>query len=51
MTYERFEDLPVWRDAILLAEGCEDFLLAAKERIPPNHPARAAFERKHGPLA
>ncbi len=33
MTYERFEDLPVWRDAIELAEGCEDFLLAAKDRI------------------
>lgn len=33
MTYQRFEDLPVWREAIRLAEGCEDFLLAAKERI------------------
>ena len=33
MTYERFEDLPVWQEAIRLAEGCEDFLLAAKERI------------------
>ena len=33
MTYQRFEDLPVWRDAIRLAEGCEDFLTAAKERI------------------
>jgi four helix bundle protein len=33
MTYERFEDLPVWQDAISLAEGCEDFLLAAKDRI------------------
>lgn len=32
-TYERFEDLPVWQTAIKLAEGCEDFLLAAKERI------------------
>ena len=33
MTYQRFEDLPVWQDAIRLAEGCEDFLTAAKERI------------------
>lgn len=33
MTYQRFEDLPVWQDAIRLAEGCEDFLTAAKDRI------------------
>lgn len=33
MTYERFEDLPVWQQAIRLAEGCEDFLIAAKDRI------------------
>jgi len=33
MTYERFEDLPVWNAAIELAEGCEDFLSAAKNRI------------------
>jgi four helix bundle protein len=33
MTYQRFEDLPVWQDAIRLAEGCEDFLTAAKEQI------------------
>ena len=33
MTYERFEDLPVWRESIRLAEGCEDFLIAAKDRI------------------
>lgn len=33
MTYERFEDLPVWQDAIRLAECCEDFLIAAKEKI------------------
>lgn len=33
MTYQRFEDLPVWRDAIRLAEGCEDFLNAARNRI------------------
>jgi four helix bundle protein len=32
-TYERFEDLPVWQDAIKLAEGCEDFILAAKDKI------------------
>ena len=32
-TYERFEDLPVWQDAIRLAEGCEDFILATKDRI------------------
>lgn len=33
MTYQRFEDLPVWNSAIVLAEGCEDFILAAKDRI------------------
>jgi len=33
MTYDRFEALPVWQDAIRLAEGCEDFLLEAKDRI------------------
>ncbi len=33
MTYERFEDLPVWQEAIELAEGCDDFLLAAKDNI------------------
>ena len=33
MTYQRFEDVPVWQDAIRLAEGCEDFLLAAKNKI------------------
>jgi len=32
-TYKRFEDVPVWQDAIRLAEGCEDFILAAKDRI------------------
>ena len=32
-TYQRFEDLPVWRDAIVLAERCEDFIDAAKDRI------------------
>ncbi|HEY8991464.1 MAG TPA: four helix bundle protein [Luteolibacter sp.] len=33
MTYQRFEELPVWNDAIRLAEGCEDFLVDARERI------------------
>lgn len=33
MKYDRFEDLPVWQEAIRLAEGCEDFLIAAKDRI------------------
>jgi four helix bundle protein len=33
MTYARFEDLPVWQDAIRLAERCEDFLIAAKDKI------------------
>lgn len=32
-TYQRFEDLPVWQEAVRLAEGCEDFIEAAKERI------------------
>jgi hypothetical protein len=29
-TYQRFEDLPVWQEAITLAEGCEDFLELAE---------------------
>ncbi|MBJ7259317.1 MAG: four helix bundle protein [Chthoniobacterales bacterium] len=33
MTYQRFEDLPVWNAAIALAEGCEDFIFEAKDRI------------------
>lgn len=33
LTYGRFEDLPVWQEAIRLAEGCEDFFLTAKDRI------------------
>ena len=33
MTYQRFEDLPVWQGAIRLADRCEDFLLAAKAQI------------------
>ena len=32
-TYQRFEDLPVWQEAIVLAERCEDFLVAAKNLI------------------
>ena len=32
-TYARFEDLTVWQDAIRLAENCEEFILAAKDRI------------------
>lgn len=32
-TYSRFEDLPVWQEAIRLAEGCEDFIEAAKNNI------------------
>ncbi len=32
-TYQRFEDLPVWQEAIRLAEGCEEFIEAAKDRI------------------
>lgn len=33
MTYQRFEDLPVWNAAIALAEGCEDFITSAKEHL------------------
>jgi four helix bundle protein len=32
-TYQRFEDLPVWQQAISLAEACEDFIALAKDRI------------------
>lgn len=32
-TYQRFEDLPVWQEAVRLAEGCEDFIEMAKDRI------------------
>lgn len=32
-TYQRFEDLPVWQQAMELAEGCEDLLLATKNQI------------------
>lgn len=33
MTYRSFEDLPVWQEAIRLAELCEDFLDEAGEHI------------------
>jgi four helix bundle protein len=33
MTYERFEDLPVWQAAVELAEMCEDLLDGAGEVI------------------
>jgi four helix bundle protein len=32
-TYHRFEELPVWQDAIILAERCEDFIEDAKDRL------------------
>lgn len=32
-TYQRFEDLPVWQEAIRLAEGCEDFIELAEKHI------------------
>lgn len=32
-TYQRFEDLPVWQEAIVLAERCEDFIETAKDLI------------------
>jgi four helix bundle protein len=32
-TYQRSEDLPVWQEAIKLAEGCEDFIELAEKRI------------------
>ncbi|MFO1448580.1 MAG: four helix bundle protein [Opitutaceae bacterium] len=32
-TFQRFEDLPVWREALRLAESCEDFIEAAKNQI------------------
>ena len=32
-TYQRFEDLPVWQEAIVLAERAEDFIDDAKDRI------------------
>lgn len=32
-TYKRFEDLPAWQEAIKLAEGCEDFIIDAKDCI------------------
>jgi four helix bundle protein len=34
-TYERFEELPVWQEAIRLAEGCEDFIWEATRQLTP----------------
>lgn len=33
MTYQTFEDLPVWNEAIKLAELCEELLDAAGDAI------------------
>ena len=33
MTYQSFEDLPVWQEAIRLAEMCEDFLEEAGSAV------------------
>jgi four helix bundle protein len=35
MTYQRFEDLPVWQSAIRLAEQAEDLILDAARLISP----------------
>ena len=32
-TYQRFEELPVWQEAIILAERCEDFLDEAHDQL------------------
>jgi four helix bundle protein len=36
MTYERFEDLPVWQEAARLYELCDDFLANAPPRLRPS---------------
>jgi len=36
MTYERFEDLPVWQEAAKLYECVDDFLEAAPPRLRPS---------------
>lgn len=44
MTYEQFEDLPVWQEAMLLAEGVDDLL----RTIPKEHlsyPKRDQIDR------
>ncbi|HEX4265263.1 MAG TPA: four helix bundle protein [Verrucomicrobiae bacterium] len=43
MTYQRFEDLPVWQEAARLYELADDFL----ENVPPRmrHSFRDQFER------
>ncbi len=32
-TYQRFEDLPVWQEAVVLAERCEDFIGGVNDRV------------------
>lgn len=32
-TFKRFEELPVWQEAIRPPEGCEDFIAAARDRL------------------
>lgn len=32
-TFKRFEELPVWQEAIQPPEGCEDFIAAARDRL------------------
>ena len=43
MTYQRFEDLPVWQEAAKLFERADDFLEAAPPRI--RHSFRDQLER------
>jgi hypothetical protein len=51
MKYERFEDLPVWQDAILLAEGCEDFLIVTKKHITTTSKVCSSSELLREPQA
>lgn len=44
MTYERFEDLPVWNEAIRLAEGVDD-LLRSMSREQLSYSKRDQIER------
>ena len=48
MTYERFEDLPVWQEAIRLAEGCKDFLYIARGSAGETRSMLCYFERRPG---
>ena len=41
MTYQRFEDLPVWQEAARLFDLADDFLVEAPRRL------RAAFRNQH----